>query len=61
MFEQLARGPTVIMAIVLLAVQKLAKLTNAALNERAYTDKEWTDVQDFKVELTKDAEGVLYR
>lgn len=34
---------------------------NAALNERAYTDKEWTDVQDFKVELTKDAEGVLYR
>lgn len=34
---------------------------NAALNERAYTDKEWTDVQDFKVELTKDAEGILYR
>lgn len=34
---------------------------NAALNERAYTDKEWTDVQDFKLELTKDAEGVLYR
>lgn len=34
---------------------------NAALNERAYTDKEWTDVQDFKVELTKDSEGVLYR
>lgn len=34
---------------------------NAALNERAYTDKEWTDVRDFKVELTKDAEGVLYR
>ncbi|MEJ8687624.1 DEAD/DEAH box helicase family protein [Klebsiella pneumoniae] len=34
---------------------------NAALNERAYTDKEWTDVQDFKVELTKDADGVLYR
>lgn len=34
---------------------------NAALNERAYTDKEWTDVQDFKVELTKDGEGVLYR
>lgn len=34
---------------------------NAALNERAYTDKEWTDVQDFKVELTKDTEGVLYR
>lgn len=34
---------------------------NAELNERAYTDKEWTDVQDFKVELTKDAEGVLYR
>lgn len=34
---------------------------NAALNERAYTDKEWTDVQDFKVELTKDAGGVLYR
>lgn len=34
---------------------------NAALNERAYTDKEWTDVKDFKVELTKDAEGVLYR
>lgn len=34
---------------------------NAALNERAYTDKEWTDVKDFKVELTKDAEGILYR
>lgn len=34
---------------------------NAVLNERAYTDKEWTDVKDFKVELTKDAEGVLYR
>ena len=34
---------------------------NAALNECAYTDKEWTDVQDFKVELTKDSEGVLYR
>lgn len=34
---------------------------NAELNERAYTDKEWTDVQDFKVELTKDAEGILYR
>lgn len=34
---------------------------NAALNERAYTDKEWTDVKEFKVELTKDAEGVLYR
>lgn len=34
---------------------------NAALNERAYTDREWTDVRDFKVELTKDAEGVLYR
>ena len=34
---------------------------NAALNERAYTDNEWTDVEDFKVELTKDSEGVLYR
>lgn len=34
---------------------------NAALNERAYTDNEWTDVQDFKVELTKDGEGILYR
>ena len=34
---------------------------NAALNERAYTDKEWTYVKDFKVELTKDAEGILYR
>lgn len=34
---------------------------NAALNERAYTDREWTDVKDFRVELTKDAEGVLYR
>lgn len=34
---------------------------NAALNERAYTDNEWTDVQDFKVELTKDSEGILYR
>mgnify|MGYP003361663869 CR=1 FL=1 len=34
---------------------------NAALNERAYTDQEWTDVQDFKVELTKDGEGILYR
>lgn len=34
---------------------------NAALNERAYTDNEWTDVKEFKVELTKDAEGVLYR
>lgn len=34
---------------------------NAALNERAYTDNEWTNVEDFKVELTKDSEGVLYR
>lgn len=34
---------------------------NSALNERAYTDNEWTDVQDFKVELTKDGEGILYR
>lgn len=34
---------------------------NAALNERAYTDNEWTDVEDFKVELTKDSEGILYR
>lgn len=34
---------------------------NAALNERAYTDREWTDVKEFRVELTKDAEGVLYR
>lgn len=34
---------------------------NAALNERAYTDNEWTDVKDFKIELTKDGEGILYR
>lgn len=34
---------------------------NASLNERAYTDNEWTDVKDFKVELTKDGEGILYR
>lgn len=34
---------------------------NAALNERAYTDNEWTDVEDFKVEMTKDSEGILYR
>lgn len=34
---------------------------NAALNERAYTDKEWTDVKDFKIELTKDEKGVVYR
>ena len=34
---------------------------NAALNERAYTDNEWTDVMDFKVQLTKDGEGILYR
>lgn len=34
---------------------------NAALNERAYTDREWTHVRDFRVELTKDSEGVLYR
>lgn len=34
---------------------------NAALNERAYTDNEWADVMDFKVQLTKDGEGVLYR
>lgn len=33
---------------------------NAALNERVYTDNEWTDVQDFKVELTKNEEGVVY-
>lgn len=34
---------------------------NAALNERAYTDNEWADVIDFKVQLTKDGEGILYR
>lgn len=34
---------------------------NAALNERAYTDNEWADVMDFKVQLTKDGEGILYR
>lgn len=34
---------------------------NAALNERAYTDNEWADVVDFKVQLTKDGEGILYR
>lgn len=34
---------------------------NAALNERAYTDNEWTEVKDFKVELTKDEKGVVYR
>lgn len=34
---------------------------NTALNERAYTDSEWTDVTDFKVQLTKDSEGILYR
>lgn len=34
---------------------------NAALNERAYTDNEWTEVMDFKVQLTKDGEGILYR
>lgn len=34
---------------------------NAALNERAYTDNEWADVMDFKVQLTKDEEGILYR
>nr|DAO12161.1 MAG TPA: Chromatin remodeling complex ATPase [Caudoviricetes sp.] len=34
---------------------------NAALNERAYTDNEWTDVKDFKIELTKDENGVVYR
>lgn len=34
---------------------------NAALNERAYTDKEWTEVKDFKIELTKDEKGVVYR
>ncbi len=34
---------------------------NAALNERAYTDNEWTDVKDFKIELTKDEKGVVYR
>lgn len=34
---------------------------NAALNERAYTDNEWADVMDFKVQLTKGGEGILYR
>lgn len=34
---------------------------NAALNERAYTDNEWTEVKDFKIELTKDESGVVYR
>lgn len=34
---------------------------NSALNERAYTDNEWADVMDFKVQLTKDGEGILYR
>lgn len=34
---------------------------NAALNERAYTDNEWTNVKDFKIELTKDEKGVVYR
>lgn len=34
---------------------------NAALNEHAYTDKEWTEVKDFKIELTKDEKGVVYR
>lgn len=34
---------------------------NANLNERMYTDSEWTDVKDFKIELTKDGDGVLYR
>ena len=34
---------------------------NASLNERAYTDNEWADVMDFKVQLTKDGEGILYR
>lgn len=34
---------------------------NAALNERAYTDNEWADVMDFKVQLTKDGDGILYR
>lgn len=34
---------------------------NAALNERAYTDNEWTEVKDFKIELTKDENGVVYR
>lgn len=34
---------------------------NAALNERAYTDSEWTEVKDFKIELTKNEEGVVYR
>lgn len=34
---------------------------NAALNERAYTDSEWCDVTNFKVQLTKDGEGILYR
>lgn len=34
---------------------------NAVLNERAYTDNEWTEVKDFKIELTKDEKGVVYR
>lgn len=34
---------------------------NAALNERAYTDNEWTEVKDFKIEITKDEKGVVYR
>lgn len=31
------------------------------MNERAYTDNEWTEVKDFKIELTKDEKGVVYR
>lgn len=34
---------------------------NAALNELAYTDNEWTEVKDFKIELTKDEKGIVYR
>ena len=34
---------------------------NAALSEHAYTDNEWTEVKDFKIELTKDEKGVVYR
>ncbi len=33
---------------------------NANLDERVYTDREWTDVRDFKIELTKNEEGVVY-
>lgn len=34
---------------------------NASLNEKMYTDDEWTDVMDFKVDITENGEGVIYR